>query len=365
MRRPLLALALVASGCALAPQPRPAAPAPELRAATCPTEAPAPQSDDAAALLGKPIEKVCLLNTAGASHLALEKIVAPSEGQPLTAAGVAQALERLVLAGTVREARALAQPLPSGGVVLTYVVSEYPLVSRVGFEGVKSVPVDALGDLSLGYAYGSPRALRLLGEKMAELYKESGFYGAKVVPRLSALEPGRAEVVFVVEEGPLTTVGALRFVGARQLTEAELMKGLRTKLKGPYLEQQASDDAAALTELYLEKGMINAKVTASTAPGKAPGALEVLFTIDEGPRYTLGKLSLTGQPLGDAKALLAQFESKSGAAFSRATLRRDLERLRARAAQKGLDVTLTPVTTIAPGATRIDLAIDVEKQKQP
>lgn len=369
MMRWLVALALGVSGCANAPTRKPTdpAPAPGPRAlpgvATCPREAPTATTENATKVLGAKIEKVCLFNTGGGAGLELRDVVSSREGQPLTAEGVARDLEALLLPGTVRDARAIVQPLASGGVVLAYVVSEYPLIGKISFEGVHAVSVTALGNLALGYAYSSPTAISRLANAMAQLYQERGFSRVQITPRVLGGAPGRTEIVFVVQEGPLTTVSSIRFVGSKRLTPAELKTVLRSTVDAPYLEEQASADAAALVALYLDKGMIQAKVTHATAPGKAPHLPELVFTIEEGDVFTLGKLSLSGHKLGDDKAVLKTLEARPGAVFSRAAIRRDIERLRTRAAAQGVTIDVTPVTTVDPGnRQRIDMVLEIEKR---
>jgi hypothetical protein len=48
--------------------------------------------------------------------------------------------------------------------------------------------------------------------------------------------------------------------------------------------------------------------------------------------------------------------------FSRAVLKRDLERLRLLGERQGLRVGITPLTKVDPDKRRIDLTLEVEKQ---
>ena len=362
MRRALWVV-LIATACATTPATPAAAPAnvplpAPSQAPSCSKEAPAVTSDDATKWLGAKIEKVCLVST---GELKLEALVAPDEGQALTAELVSHSLRELVLPGTVRDASAIAQPLPSGGVVLTYVVSEYPLVGKISFEGVKTVSVDSLRELAQQTAYASPHALRRLTETMTGLFLRRGFSHATISPRPASPTAGKSDVAFVVEEGTRTTVDTIRFVGLKRLREPELRKLLRSTVNGPYLELQAEEDVALLSAPYLDKGMVTVNIKQATAPGKAPDTLELIFTIEEGDVFTMGKLELKGHPLGEEKAVLKALETKTGTVFSRAVLKRDIDRLTERAAKQGVKIGVTPITNVDSEKKRIDVVLEVEK----
>lgn len=364
MKHALLVAFLGLAGCAttstavMPPAPVAVVPSPP----TCPKTLPTEVGDDATKWLGAKIEKVCLVNQSEDGYLKLHEVVVPSEGQALTGELVARGLQELVLTGTVRDAKAILQPLPSGGVVLTYFVSEFPLVGKISFEGVKTVGVDVLRDLALRTAYTSPYTLKKLTQTMSELYLERGYSRVRITPRVAAPEANKADVAFVVEEGPRTTLGSIRFVGSKRVPETELRKVLRAMLNGPYLESEASLDTLQLTNVYLDRGMVSVSVKSAVAPGKAPDTLELTFTIKEGDVFTLGKLTLKGHPLGEEKAVLKGLEVKPGTVFSRSALKRDIDRLKDRAAKQGVKIEVVPITNVDPEKKRIEVVLEVEKQ---
>lgn len=367
MKRVLPAVLVVLAGCATtastvtpAPEASPAAKAPV--EPTCPKTMPGGANDGPLQWADAKIEKVCLVNESEDGYLKLHEVVAPGEGQPLTTELVARDLQQLVLTGTVKDARALVQPLASGGVVLSYFVSEYPLVGKISFEGVKTIDVDVLRDLALRVAYTSPYALRKVTETMSELYLERGHAHIRITPRVTKSDTNKGDVSFLVEEGPRTTLGSIRFVGNKRLPEAELRKSLRSAINEPYLESEATVDTLQLSALYFDRGMVMVNVDSAVALGKAPDTLELTFTIKEGDVYSMGKLSLKGHSLGDEKAILKTLEVKPGSVFSRAALRRDMDRLKERGVKQGVRLEVLPVTTVDAEKKRIDVVLEVEKQ---
>lgn len=368
MRR--LLVSVVLAGCVSAPAPKPAtvekeAPPALPTAAECPKALPA-TSGDPAALLGARIEKVCLVGSNDDTHLRLSELVAPREGTPLDRQAVSADLEALFALGMVNEATAVAQPLASKGVVLTYFVTLYPWANRVRLEGVTAtLPGDDLDELTSGGRVASPLSLRALANGLTALYAREGFKDAKVDVSTERIDDQLVLIVAKVTEGARATVTAVRFEGIKQVPESQLRKVLRTTVGAPVQGDVVNRDALQLTGVYLDRGLVNAVVEPDLRALPQPGATEVVFVVKEGDVFKLGKLSLTGLSLGVEKELLQSFESKPGSIFNRSALARDIERLRARAKQKHQTVNITPITNVDSEAHRIDLKLEIEKLSVP
>jgi outer membrane protein assembly factor BamA len=65
---------------------------------------------------------------------------------------------------------------------------------------------------------------------------------------------------------------------------------------------------------------------------------------------------------GDEAAVLRTLETKPKAVFSRAAMRRDLDRLEHYARQRGLAVDITPLTTLNPEKKTIDVVLELAKR---
>ena len=368
MRRALL---LLAAACATTPAPPPTGDAPPAAApsqtgeAKCP--AALPQTSEAPKpVLGRTVVKVCLVGASEGACLRLHEVVAPREGTKLATPAVRADLEQLFAQGMVRDASAVAEPW-GDGVVLSYFVTEYPFVKTVRFTGAAALALLESGDtITLGKAEleelapsgsrASPAELQRLKNAVTARYQELGYSEAQLTAH------GEEEVVLEVVEGPRTLVQALRFVGAKQVSEAELRKALKTTLGFPYRPDQVELDAATLSTLYFDRGMVAVSIRTATAPlEKSAGALELTFTIEEGPVYRLGRLSLTGHALQRQPELLKSFESKPKAVFSRAALKRDMERIRAWGEKQGVRLEVTPQTDLNQDKKIVDIAFLLEK----
>lgn len=364
MTRALLG-ALLLSACATTPassgpvaQQPAAAPAPP-PAPACPKALPA--LVDVRPPFGAKVEKVCLVGASDDSYLRLHELVAPREGEALSAKSAQEDLEELYALGFVRDVVAVAELLPSKGVMLSYFVTEHERVAEVKVAGVHAVDGELLKAL---LPLGLPASLALrkaLEDKTTEFYAELGYTHAKVRVTLSPREPGTAVLSVEVEEGPRVTLKALTFAGVTQVKEAELRKVLRARVGEPFSEEEEQRDAAAVAAAYYDRGMVHARV--EPAHTEADGAVTVVFTVEEGPVFRVGKLTLRGVALGAPAEVLKKLETKPRMAFSRSRLQHDLERVREIARQQGLLVEVTPLTEVNVDKKLIDLTLEVARAK--
>lgn len=322
--------------------------------ATAPPKSPG----DARALLGRTVEKVCVVGADEKARAGLERAVDHREGKPLTAAAVAEDLELLFTAGSLRDAVAVAEPFEPNGAVLTYFVTGYPRVTSVRFEGNAALTRAELAELAPLDSRASPAVIAAMKNAITRRYRELGYEG------LTLTTTGDEALVFTLVEGPRTLVQAVRFVGAKQVTEAELKKALPTTLGYPFRVAQKEADLVALTTLYMDHGLATVNVKAEAQPlPRQPNALEVVFTIEEGPLFRLGTLKLGGVELDGAPALLKSLESKQGSVFSRAALRRDIAKVQEHGAKKGVKVDVVPLTDVDAKKKTIDVELRLERKE--
>lgn len=316
---------------------------------------------DGAPAPGAMVEKVCLVGASEDTYLRLHELVAPREGAPLDPGAVRSDIEALFAQGQLKDVVVVAQTLERKGVVLSYLVTEYEWISKVDFTGVTAVKVDDFRELAHAGVRASPVVLKTLTDTVKALYAGLGYPQARVDHTVASLGGGNAALLIEVVEGPQVKVSAIRFEGVKQVKEPELRKSLKLVTGAPYLADVAERDALALTAFYFEHGMINVAITPDMR-AKSVTELEVVFQVKEGDVFRMGKVTLTGFSVGDEKELLKGIEAKPKSVFSRSVLQRDMERIRARAKQRGFTVEIVPLTTVDADKKTIDVAFELEKK---
>jgi outer membrane protein insertion porin family len=183
-------------------------------------------------------------------------------------------------------------------------VVENPIINRVAFEGNDSLEDEVL-DLEVQLR---PRVVftqtRVQSDvrRILEIYRRSGRFAATVEPKVIKLEQNRIDLVFEIDEGPVTGIASIDFVGNNVFSDGELRDEISTQESAWYRFLIVSDrydpdrltvDREALRNFYLREGYADFRVASAVAE-LAPdrGGFYITFTVEEGERYKFGKIDI-------------------------------------------------------------------------
>ncbi len=211
-------------------------------------------------------------------------------------------------------------------------VLENPIINRIMFEGNNAVTTEKLEEET----EAEPRQTFTLSrveqdvQRILEVYRRAGRFAATVTPQYKVLEQNRADLIFVIEEGPTTGVRSINFIGNEAFPDDRLRREITTRQSRwwRFFEQadnynpgQVEYDRSQLTEFYTNEGFADFRVISSVAeltPDRRDFYLT--FTVDEGEKYTFGDLKvetqlekLSGERLGAVLGIRKgqQFRAKS------------------------------------------------------
>ena len=108
--------------------------------------------------------------------------------------------------------------------VLLVKVVENPIINRIAFEGNKRLETKVLESeiqLRPRVVYTRARVQNAVS-RILELYRRNGRYAAKVEPKIIELDQNRVDLVFEIDEGPVTGVGGISFIGNEQFSDSTL-----------------------------------------------------------------------------------------------------------------------------------------------
>jgi len=260
------------------------------------------------------------------------------------------------------------------GVVLTYNVTEKPIVREILFEGNKALSTDKLKD-SLEFKLNSIYSARDLTKsikKIKKLYMDEGYSQAEIEPVREQITPYELKITFKVNEGAKILIKEIRFEGNKAYT-AKKLKGLMETTPdwwlawltgaGVYKEEVLKNDMALLSELYMNNGYINIKVAEPKVTLMPDGkGLLVSIALTEGDQFRVGQISFRGDLLETKEQLANQIKLKTGAVFSRGLLRQDIFTLTDVYADKGYAfANVNPLTQLNSEQKVIDIVFDFEK----
>lgn len=219
------------------------------------------------------------------------------EGDPFDRDRIDRSLKALFATGLFADVS-----LKRDGDALVVAVVENPVINRVAFEGNKRLNDEQLtGEIAL-----KPRTIYTRTkvqndvQRLLALYRRNGRFAATVEPKLIKLEQNRVDLVFEIEEGALTEVKSIRFIGNRGFSDSRLREVARTKETRWYRFFSSDDnydpdrltfDRELLRRFYLRKGYADFRVVSAVAELTADRqGFFLTFTLDEGERYKFGKI---------------------------------------------------------------------------
>ena len=294
---------------------------PEATASAVPIPAPAPAaaqvaSDPASAASPAPVVIIKTLRVEGAQRLEPDTVlsyVSMRVGQPWTDASADQVLKDLY----ATELFANAEVRNTGGnVVVT--VKENPVINRIILEGNKHIKEDKINpEIKLAPREIFTRSkVRADVNRIIELYKRQGRFGAEVDPKMVSLDQNRVDIVFVITEGPKSRVGQINIIGGKAFNEKQLRAVMMTKQARPlhiftggtsYDPDKMAFDQQKLRQFYLTQGYADFRVVSAVAELTADKKDFILtYVVEEGKRYKFGDVKVDSQ--------LRDFDSKKLAA---------------------------------------------------
>ncbi len=190
------------------------------------------------------------------------------------------------------------------GSTLVVMLTENPIVNRIAFEGNHKLNDETLrAELQLrSRAVFTPALAQADRQRILDLYARRGRFAARVEPKIIKLDQNRVDVVFEVHEGDETLVSRIAIVGNHAFSEDRLKEVIGSREEAWWRFLSSSDnydpdrvnfDKELLRRFYLHNGYADfevANATAELAPDRS--AFFLTFTINEGERYKVGKVTV-------------------------------------------------------------------------
>jgi len=234
------------------------------------------------------------------------------------------------------------------GSTLIVSVVENPIINRVAFEGNHSIDTDTLTqEIQL-----KPRVVYTRAKvqsdvtRIVELYRRGGRFSATVEPKIIQLPQNRVDLVFEISEGPKTKVASINFIGNEQFSDSDLREVISTSESAWWKFFSSSDsydpdrltyDRELLRRFYLQHGYADFRVVSAEAElSRDQSAFYITFTIEEGPVYKFGKVSLTTElDKLDKKELESLITPKEGEIYDASMIDKTVDALTYRAGAAG------------------------------
>lgn len=226
------------------------------------------------------------------------------------------------------------------GLNLVVTVVENPIINQVKIEGNKSLKTDKLTK----ELQAKPRAVftpsRVQGDvqRIIELYRRSGRFAATVTPQVKELSQNRVDLIFEVQEGPVSGIRSINFIGNKAFSDKDLKDTVETKetqwwkffsQKDTYDPDKLEYDREQLRKYYTNRGYADFRVVSAIAE-LTPDQKDfyLTFTVDEGQKYKFGDIKVDAalQKLSPEK-LRGVIPIKSGQVYQSELIEKSIDAL--------------------------------------
>ena len=166
-------------------------------------------------------------------------------------------------------------------------------------------------------------------EKIRDLYFNNGYI--KVVvgePKINLTPDKKGMIITIpVSEGPQFKVSSVKFSGNKVFDDNVIRGKITLEPDKPFSKQQLRKDILSIAELYSENGYAVASVTPDLIPDENKKLVEVFLKIDEGDKYRIGKIEISGNTKTRDKVIRREVRLDEGDTFNSKLLKRSYERI--------------------------------------
>ena len=186
-------------------------------------------------------------------------------------------------------------------------VVENPIINRIAFEGnLRLDSEDLEAEIQL-----RPRTVFTLTKVQADvaritgIYRRVGRFNAVVEPKVIQQDQNRVDLIFEISEGEQTVIREIVFIGNEAFSDSTL-RGVIVTVESAWYRFLTTDDTydpdrlafdqELLRRYYLSEGYADFRIVSAIAE-LAPNREEffVTFTLEEGPRYEVGEISVISE----------------------------------------------------------------------
>lgn len=131
-------------------------------------------------------------------------------------------------------------------------------------------------------------------DRLIDYYHRLGFFRARVGSFIEehsfSEQRDWVSLKFVIDEGPRYSVRKLSVIGNKRIDTAEIQRVIELREGEPYRDDRMRRDQNAIKDRYGAVGHVFADVKPEIIFDEEPGHLDLIYRIEEGERYRVGKI---------------------------------------------------------------------------
>jgi outer membrane protein insertion porin family len=296
------------------------------------------------------------------------------EGEYLSPARLREDLKGIYKMGYFTDVKLDLTDTPEGR-VLTVLVTEKPAIKEILTKGNHKVKKDKIIEVMdiKPFTVASETTIRENINKVISMYRDKGFYEAKVNYTLVEVNKNEVNLVLNIDEGGKVSVKEINFTGNKSYKAKELLTVMETKTKssipfvsmitgsGKLSKDTLDRDLEKISAFYYNHGFIKAKVGEPTIETKNQ-KIYITIPITEGPQFKVGKVDFQGDLLEDKEKLIKRLQITKEKVYSREVMQADLSSLADFYADHGYaNADITPMVKEDDQSLLVNLTFDIHK----
>ncbi len=262
---------------------------------------------------------------------------------------------------------------PDGVVLIYTVVSKLKLrrIEIVGAKKMRNKKVRKKSELVIGQ-FADDSSFAQATSKIKEAYRDFWYPDAKVEWKTRMDEKlGTVDVVFSINEGRKLGIKKIVFEGNDLIDDKTLRKTMQQKQKwffsfitgaGKYKPENVDMDVFTIKTLYMNAGFLDVSVSDPKLDDSKPKKTRMVFTINEGQRYRVGKIVVAGMENFEEQELRRGIRLDTGDVAALAAAEAGSESIRAFYGNRGyIRTNVRPVYDANAETGRVDVRYEVSE----
>ena len=187
--------------------------------------------------------------------------------------------------------------------ILKVSVKEYPVINQLIINGEEKISyreqIKKLIKLKEKKAFIKPFLSQDI-ETIKTLYSSLGYNFANIEVKFKEIDAENLDILFNIERGEQTKISSIKFIGNKTIRSKRLRDVIASEedkfwkiiSKNTNLNENLINfDKRLLSNYYKSIGYYDIKVSSNIAQLNQKGNADLIYTIDEGTRYTINKIS--------------------------------------------------------------------------
>ena len=263
------------------------------------------------------------------------------------------------------------------GLEVEFYVEEIPSIGDVEIAGNDKVDANDIRD-KIGLKRGATFNEHLVqesSEEILKLYREKGYFFAKVHIDTQPNQENLVNVSIRVKEGEKVRIEKISFSGNKSLPDKDLASQMETSEKtwysfiddsGVYQKDILKLDMFRIEGFYHDNGYLRVKVLEPRIDiNQKAREIYITIPIEEGPQFRVKTLNVKGDDAVSPSEIQKNLKTKVGAIYNVAELREDILTISDLYSQKGYAYAdANPVSKLNDEDRTVELSIEVDKGKK-